>query len=141
MLKQFFLLLSFTIFYTTASQCLADTSPSKAYLDIHTKELAAKSYEDILPLRSKSSIANDKPMSDEEKKQIFPLFHMTLPEEVTVTKEEIKGDKAILNVKAAPPKDLKPGSTETTTGIVDMVLEDGQWKLDTEKWESHLEVH
>jgi hypothetical protein len=115
-------------------------TPTQAYLEIHKKELAAKSYTDLLPLRSKASIAQDPPMSDEEKANIFPLFHETLPKVVTVTGETVDGTKATIKATAQPNEPLKPGQTETTTGTISMVLEDGQWKIEKESWNSSSEM-
>jgi hypothetical protein len=134
----------FAALLVSTTACLADETPAptptQAYLEIHKKELAAKSYADLLPIRSKASIAHDPPMSDEEKAQIFPLFHETLPKVVTVTGESVDGNKATVKATAAPEVPLKPGQTESTTGTITMVLEDGQWKIEKESWNSTSEM-
>jgi hypothetical protein len=119
---------------------LSETSPTQAYLELHKKELAAKSYSDLVPLHSKSSLANDK-MSKEEQEQMFPLFKSLLVKDVTVTKEIVNGDSATLEVKGAPEKGLKPGDTETIVGTILLSREDGEWKLDKEKWNSKVDMH
>ena len=126
------------LFSTTASFAAGET-PSQAFVEIHKKELAAKSYEDLLPIRSKASIAQDPPMTDAEKADIFPFFHETLPRVVTVTGETIEGNKATIKATAEPNEPLKPGETETTTGVISMVLEDGEWKIEKESWNSSSE--
>jgi hypothetical protein len=124
-----------TLIVMTTSMAQAQTKPGQAYLEIHKRELAANSFEELLPLRSKASIANDKPMSAEEKKMFFPLFKMTAPKVVLITSEQVNGSKATVTAKAVTGK-LPEGTTESTVGVIDLVLEDGQWKLEKEKWES-----
>jgi hypothetical protein len=128
------------LFSTTGSFAAGET-PSQAYLEIHKKELAAKSYEDLLPLRSKTSIAQDPPMTEAEKAEIFPFFHETLPKVINVTGETIEGNKATVKATAEPNDPLKPGQTETNEGTITLVLEDGEWKIEKESWNSHLETH
>jgi hypothetical protein len=127
--------------FATTGACFAGQSPTQAYIEIHKKELAANSYSDLLPIRSKASIAKDPPMTDEEKAQIFPLFKATLPKTVTVTGETIEGNKATVTATAAPDMDLKPGDKETTLGTITLVLEDGEWKMEKESWNSKAEMH
>ncbi len=122
------------------SPVLADTTPGQAYLELHKKELAAKSYADIAVLRAKASIAQDK-MDPKEQDQLFPLLKSLMPHDVTVVSEKVTGDSATLNVVAAPDPSLKPGDKETTTGVVELLKEDGQWKLNREKWDSKAELH
>jgi hypothetical protein len=135
------LLLAIGVLSCTAMPVLADDTPSQAYLNIHNKELEAKSYADLLPYRAKASIASDKPTTEPEKREMFELFKLMLVKDVAVLGEEIKGNRAVLKVEGAPLKDLKPGDTETTVGKIDMVLEDGKWKLDKEEWQSKSELH
>jgi hypothetical protein len=125
----------------TTTLVFADDTPSQAYINIHNKELEAKSYADILPYRTKASVASDKPTTELEKKEMFELFKLVLVKDVSVKGEDINGNSAILTVEGAPSKDLKPGDKETTIGKIHMVLEDGQWKLDKEEWKSNCEIH
>lgn len=125
------------IFQISAVAAIAQNSPTATYLELHKKELAATSYADLLPLRSKTSIAHDKPMSKEEMNFIFPLFKASLPKSITVTSEQVNGTSAIL--KATAKSDSKnPNTTETTTGEIELTLEDGQWKIEHEKWDSKI---
>lgn len=132
------LLLLFALAFSTAA-AQADQSPTEAYMELHAKELNAKSYEDLLPLRAKDSIAEDKPTSAEEKKMIFPLMHEMIPKVVKVTKETLEGSKATLlvTVPTQPPNQM--GMVETTTGTITLEKEDGKWKLFKEKWDSKSE--
>lgn len=114
-------------------------TPSQAYLQLHKKELAATSYEDLLPLRTKASIAADKQTTPADKKQLFPLIHMLTPQKVSIMSERVDGNKATLTVKALTGP-LPAGTSESTVGVIDLSLEDGQWKLEKEKWESKSEV-
>jgi hypothetical protein len=140
MLKRLLTSLVFTLFVSTGASW-AEQSPSQAYLELHKKELAAKSYADLLPIRSKASIAKDPPMTDEEKEQIFPLFKATLPKAVTVTGETVEGTKATVKATAPPDVALKPGDTDTIIGTITMVMEDGEWKIEKESWTEKAEMH
>lgn len=123
------------------SASAADQSPTQAYLEMHKKELAAKSYADIAALRSQRSIASEKAagkeLSEEDQKMFFPLFKMTLPKVVKIVGEEIKGDEATLQATVPPGTD--PKVKETTTGTIVLFKENGEWKLDSEKWSSKIE--
>jgi hypothetical protein len=125
-------------FMCSAPLALAGPTATEAYLEIHQKELAAKSYEDLTKLRSKSSIANDKAISAEEKVALFPLFQATMPTKVKVLKESIDGNKATLDVEV-PAVAPANGMVEHTTGTVTLELEDGQWKLFKESWHAKAE--
>lgn len=125
-------------FMCSASMALAGPSATEAYMELHQKELAAKSYEDLTKLRSKSSIANDKQISAEEKVALFPLFQATMPTKVKVLKENIEGNKATLDIEV-PAVAPANGMVEHTTGTVTLELEDGQWKLFKESWQSKAE--
>ena len=124
----------------TTGVAKGQTSPSQAYLQLHKKELAATCYEDLLPLRTKASIANDKPTSPAEKKMLFPLIKMLTPNQVSIMSEKIDGNKATLTVKALTSP-LPAGNSESTVGVIELGLEDGQWKLEKEKWESKTEIN
>lgn len=123
-----------------AQPAFCQSTPTEAYLELHKKELAAKSYADIIPLRARASLDNDN-MSKEDQEKFFPLFKQLLVRDVKVLKETLDGDKAILEVTAPPDKTLKPGDTETTVGTIELLREDGTWKLSREKWSSKTEIH
>ncbi len=108
-------------------------SPTNAYLEIHKTILAAKCYEDFLPVRAKASIAKDKPMSAADRSMMFPLMKELMIKNIRVTSEHIDGDVATLSVVPAVPS-----KNETTTGVVKLLMEGGKWKLDTEKWSSKM---
>ena len=125
------------IFQVSALAANAQNSPTAAYLELHKKELAATSYADLLPLRSTTSIAHDKPMSKEEMDFIFPMFKATLPKNITITNEQVKGTSAILKA-TAKPETARANTTETTVGEIELTLENGQWKIEHEKWDSKI---
>ncbi|MBS1957571.1 MAG: hypothetical protein JST89_25515 [Cyanobacteria bacterium SZAS-4] len=125
------------IFQVSSLAANAQSSPTESYLELHKKELAATSYADLLPLRSTTSIAHDKPMSKEEMDFIFPLFKATLPKNITITSEQVKGTSAILKA-TAKPENANANTTETTVGEIELTLEKGQWKIEHEKWDSKI---
>jgi hypothetical protein len=116
-----------------ATDASTANSPSEAYMAIHKAELAAKSYEDLLSLRAKESIARDKPVSAVERKMMFSLMQQFMVKDIRVTGQKIEGNKA--TVYAVPVNESK---NEHTTGVITLILEDGKWKLDTEKWQSKM---
>ena len=125
------------IFQITAITANAQNSPTATYLELHKKELAATSYADLLPLRSATSIAHDKPMTKEDMDFIFPMFKATLPKNITITNEQVKGTSAILKATAKPGT-TNANTTETTVGEIELTLENGQWKIEHEKWDSKI---
>lgn len=136
--------LAIVLLYSLAPNLMAmaaELTPGQAYLQLFQKEKAAASYEDLLPLRCKRSIAKDKPMPDDEKKMMFELMKAVMPPQVRVLKEEIHGDEATVyaDVPPDPAKKPDPQIKEQTKGVIVLVKEDGQWKIDTEKWDSKIE--
>lgn len=119
-----------------------DLSPTEAYLEMHKKEVEAKSFEDIRGLRSQRSIAAEKAagrtMTKEDEKMFFPLFKETLPKDVKIIGEVVKGNEATLSA-TVPPKNQDPKVKESTTGTIVLFKEDGVWKLDSEKWSTKIE--
>lgn len=125
------------VFQITATATnAAQNSPSASYMALHKKELAATSYADLYQVRSQTSIAHDKPMSKQELRFIFPLFKASLPKNVVVTSEQVKGTSAIL--RATAKNETKGKTTETTTGEIELTLENGQWKIEREKWDTKI---
>lgn len=120
---------------------LAEDRPSQAYLDLHKKQLAAKRYEDLLPLRTRESVSQDRPMTKAEAKEMFGLFKDMVPKKVSVMKEEILGDNAKVTVEviAAKPKS-NSALVEETTGVIYMKRENGEWKLSDEDWHSEMKT-
>ncbi|MFN8553000.1 MAG: hypothetical protein U0103_16125 [Candidatus Obscuribacterales bacterium] len=132
------------IFHLGASGAVnaQQSSPTACYMELHKKELAATSYTDLYQVRSQTSIAHDKPMSKEELNFIFPLFKASLPKEVIVTSEQVNGTSAILKAIAKPRDAAKQNPrykvSESTTGEIELTLENGQWKIEHEKWDSKI---
>lgn len=130
-------LFALAIFGLSGLPALAEQSPADAYKEIHRRELAANSYEDLLKVRSSRSIAKDPPQSKEEIQQMFVLLKMMMPKEVTIIGQESKGSEATVRAVASPAPGEDPSTK--TTGVITLVLENGVWKVDREKWDSKLE--
>ncbi|HEY9731383.1 MAG TPA: hypothetical protein V6C89_05690 [Drouetiella sp.] len=133
------ILVSISIFFQMTAVAAANAqqnSPTASYMELHKKELAATSYTDLYQVRSQTSIAHDKPMSKEELKFIFPIFKASLPENVIVTSEQVKGTSAIL--RATARSKARGKTTETTNGEIEMTLENGKWKIEREKWDTKI---
>lgn len=125
----------------SVSSALAASRPSQAYLELHKKQLTAKKYEDLLPLRTKESISHDRPMTKAEAKEMFGLFKEMVPRKVTVLKEEILGDNATVTVEVVAGKPKSAASmVEQTTGLIYLHKEDGEWKLNDEDWHSEVKT-
>ncbi|HEY9677329.1 MAG TPA: hypothetical protein V6C76_04945 [Drouetiella sp.] len=114
----------------------AQGSPTTSYLEIHKKELAATSYADLQALRSSTSIAKDKPMTKDELNFLFPLFKAGLPKQVTITNEKVNGTSAIL--EATGENEPQAGVTDKTVGQIELTWEDGQWKIEHERWDTKV---
>jgi hypothetical protein len=135
----------------------AEVSPKQFYLQYHQRCLVVSSPKALLPWRSKDSLARDEPMADEEIEQVYPMIRDMMSKNVTVISEEIKGDRATLKVTgevpaaaAAEPADTKAAKSaksgqkaaaapatskpEQAVGVVLLVKEGGQWKMDHESW-------
>jgi hypothetical protein len=132
----------------------AEMTPKQFYLQYHQKCLVVSSPKALLSWRSKDSIARDQVMSDEEIEHVYPMIKEMMSKNITVISEEIKGDHATLKVIGdAPPlfkgddadkssKPVKKGASETlakaeqNVGVVLLVKEGGEWKMDHESWTS-----
>ncbi|MDR3616944.1 MAG: hypothetical protein P4L53_25525 [Candidatus Obscuribacterales bacterium] len=147
-------------FLVSVFQCVqaAEQTPTQFYLQFHQKCLAVSSPKALFAWRSKDSIARDQPMTDDEIEAVYPMIKDMMSKKVTVISEEIKGDRATLKVTGEVPnvgdladaakssKPVKKGVAETAAtkpaaakpeqavGVVLLVKEDGQWKMDHESW-------
>ena len=90
----------------------------------------------MLKIRSKRSIARDKPASPMETKVFMEVIKMITPKKVVIQSETSDGTEATIKALAKPdPGDRQAG---TTGGTIVLFKEDEQWKLDGEK--RHLKV-
>lgn len=148
----FSLLLGFSGSYADIAFAVEQT-PKQFYMQYHQKCLVVSSPKALLPWRSKTSIARDQPMSDDEIDQVYPMIKDMMSKHVTVISEAIDGDRATLKVTGEIPDAVrenseKPGvngqnvnastaaKTEQAVEVVLLIKEGGQWKMDHESWTS-----
>jgi hypothetical protein len=115
---------------TFGTPAMADQTATQAYLGLHDKELAAASYDDILKIRSRRSIAKDPKLTEQETKQFFEIIKAITPKKVEVKSEEVHGSEAIIHAISTDDPN------KTTSGTITLYKEVGEWKLDREKWET-----
>ena len=101
-----------------------DTPPGKAYASYYKAKLAG----DIDELKKWVIKDHVKDLESEMGKMMIKLSMETDPKEIEIVETEISGNSARLTVKG------KTDYQNIATGSVTMVLENGQWKVETDKW-------
>src|SRR5207237_7754442 len=99
--------------------------PAKAYFAFDKAVRAG----DMAAVRRGVSAEQEKEMSSEDFKKMFPLMQALRAKNVKITSGTIDGDTATL---------LATGKDEsgTATGTITMVRQGGAWKLQKEEWKS-----
>ena len=109
----------------------AATSPSDFYLQYRKAFDAAKKIEDVLPFMSADTTKQIQATPPAERGQMFEMIKMMgALTNVKITKETKTATGATLTVNAID-SDKKP-----TVGTIDIVQENGKWKLGKESWSS-----
>ena len=107
----------------------ADT-PGDTYLAYHKLVVSAKQLSDLDPLLCQKHRQTDASLPPEKQEQVLSLMQKHIPTEVEYLKTVPHGaDKADVYVASKGGKKL--------FGRVEMVREDGAWKLLKEHWSSH----
>lgn len=111
-------------------------SPKESYLKMREEFKELENFEEFknytYKYGSKESISNFEEkekeinaLPDSFKDQVFELARSTAKSEIDNIEENINGKNAILLIKASNP---------SMSGTVEMILENGQWKLTSESW-------
>jgi hypothetical protein len=98
--------------------------------------MAATKYEDLMPGRSKQSLAKDT-RDPERRIAAFPAFKERLVKEIDIVDEKIEGNKAIVHAVA---KHMHGDEVEPATGEIELIWEDGAWKILDDTWYSKTKI-
>jgi len=101
-----------------------DTPPGKAYASYYKAKLAG----DIDEVKKWVVQKHVKDFDGEMGKMMLTVSMEMDPKEIRIVKTDISGDSANLTVKG------KTNDQSVATGSVVMTLENGQWKVGTDKW-------
>jgi hypothetical protein len=115
-------------------------SPKNSYLKYKSALSSASKIEDLCSFYCKQVNDEIKQTPPEMKPMLFSLMKETSPQLVTITSEDVSGDSAKLAlVSSATEANKSPNVSETTTGTVTFLKEDGEWKIKKETWSSKIE--
>lgn len=105
---------------------------SQRYLEYKAAVDKSSSIDDLVPFMTaeRARFTAQAPPSTQEQAWGSLKSVSGLLSRVTVVKETVQGDTARLQVRAIDA----PGGGKPTSGTVDMVREDGQWKVRQETW-------
>jgi hypothetical protein len=113
---------------TLLAQAPAQTA-SQFYTDYRKAFDAARKVEDIIPFMSKETVAQVQSTPAADRAQMFEMIKMMgAITNMKIIKETRTGDGATLTVEALDPDKAK------TTGTIQVVRENGAWKLGRESW-------
>lgn len=120
----------------------AELSPKETYNKFHAAMLKAGSIDEVKSFMCKRVNEEINNTPADMKPMMFGFLKATLPNEVIVGAEEVKGDTATLalSVKADPAAKEDKTRKEETTGSVKLIKEGGVWKIDKESWQSKVEM-
>lgn len=109
----------------------ADQTASQFFLAYRAAFDKAKSIDELLPYMAKKNVDQVKATPPAQRAQMFGMIkEMGALTNVKIVKEAKNGDGATLTVDALGPDKAK------TTGTIEIVKEDGAWKLGKENWSS-----
>jgi hypothetical protein len=102
-----------------------DTPAGKSYASYYKAKLAGN----VGEMKKWVAKSHVKDLDSEMGKMMVKMSMNTDPKTINIVSTDVSGDSAILTVKG------KTGAQSSATGNVKMVLEDGEWKVDTDKWD------
>ena len=118
--------------FTASFQAQAQQTPTEVFKAYRAALDKATSYADVLPFMEAKGKAMVEAVPDQQRATMFGYmkkFASTYAD-ITVTKETITGDTAVLALSGKDPKG------QAATGSVPMTKEGSGWKVGTEKWSS-----
>jgi hypothetical protein len=118
----------------SASQTFAQSQkPGDMYLEFVAAAKKASAFDQIVPYLSTVLLKDLKAAPQEERGKWFKymkdIWNLA---DITFTKESISGDRCVLEATA------KNATGKSAKGKIDLVREQGVWKLDEEAWASEL---
>lgn len=120
----------------------AKATPESVYNKYHQAMINAKSYEDVMPFLVEKTVKQMKDTPASDRTMMFGFMQETCPKDVHIVSSKIDGAKANLKLIVG---DGKPVITdrpmlgkikEETKGEVNLVVENGEWKIEKEIWNS-----
>jgi hypothetical protein len=117
---------------TASFQAQAQQTPTEVFKAYRAALDKATSYADVLPFMEAKGKAMVEAVPDQQRAAMFGYmkkFAGTFTD-ITVTKETITGDTAVLALSGKDPKG------QAATGSVPMTKDASGWKVGTEKWSS-----
>jgi hypothetical protein len=115
-----------------AASGLAQTvkTPGQVFLEYRATFEKAKAVDEILPFMSKETKAEIAKSPAAERKQMFSMMQAMSDARGVKVVKETKNDKGVeLDVEGTTPDKKK------STGKIQMVKEDGAWKVSRESWQ------
>ena len=133
-----FVLLFPILLVCSATRATAEETPSQAYMVYHEALMRARSFADIIPYLGKATRASVEKKKESERQGVFALVKFLSPEVIRVVRETINGDQAVLEVEEAETGSPSP-SPGGFRGTIEMVREEGRWKVGHEKWDKKVQ--
>ena len=117
---------------SSSFQAQAQQTPTEVFKAYRAALDKGTAYADVLPFMEAKGKTMIEAMSDQQRAGMFGLLKKFAGtySDVTVTKETITGDAAVLALSGKDPKG------QAATGSVPMTKEASGWKVGTEKWSS-----
>jgi len=118
--------------FTASFEAQTQQTPTEVFKAYRAALDKASSYADLLPFMEAKSKAMVEAVPDQQRAGMFGFlkkFAGTFTD-ITVTKETITGDTAVLALSGKDPKG------QAATGSVPMTKEASGWKVGAEKWSS-----
>ena len=118
--------------FTASFEAQTQQTPTEVFKAYRAALDKASSYADVLPFMEAKSKAMVEAVPDQQRAGMFGFlkkFAGTFTD-ITVTKETITGDTAVLALSGKDPKG------QAATGSVPMTKEASGWKVGAEKWSS-----
>ena len=128
-----FSMLFLAIFFIAAVRTASANTPKAAY-DRYMKAVKAGNKAQILNSVTKERKAEFEKFSKSEQDQTIKMIQAFSPKTYKVVKENIQGNRATLTVSGTVQGFT--GGTESASGTVTMLKEDGAWKIQQEDWKS-----
>lgn len=122
----------------SATRALAEETPAQAYKAYHEALLRANSFADISPYLSKATRASIVDKKESEKRGVLAMVKFLTPRDIRVVRETVNGNQAVLEVEEAGTASPSP-SPSGFRGTIEMVLEEGRWKVGHEKWDKKVQ--
>jgi len=105
--------------------------------------LNAKTYEDVTPYLTQKTVKDMKNTPAQDRTMMFGMMKELCPKDVHIVSSKVDGAKANLQLVIG---DGKPVVTDNplvgkikdeTKGEVNLVVENGEWKIEKESWKSN----